>query len=333
MAATNPLRVSDLIRKYGWEIMVYLSNLGPTVLAEAQVLFVDSGHTNALDADDGEHGHSLIKPLATWDFANGLCTASEGCVIFLAPGHNENLGATQIDLDVIGVHTIGIGSGSLKPRIDFDNAASSIDIGANNVTIQNVDFFPSVELILIGLHVETDVTNLRLIDVRFLIGEDGAGADEFIKAVEMTSGNDDCVFEDVLILAHASAGGATHGIHVAAAADRTVWRNVVIDGPYVTGGIVEAAAGVNLIAENCAVDVTGTNFGFDGSSTFAKRVNNVDGQVREDDSESLIVEARGSAAYPSGITGIETVSDKPRSSNRRSYVRAFERRPADQESR
>ncbi|KKL92671.1 hypothetical protein LCGC14_1882380, partial [marine sediment metagenome] len=75
MAAVNPLRVSDLIKKYGWTIMPYLSNLGPTLLAEAQVLFVDSGHTNALDADDGEHGHELTKPLATWDYAIGLCTA------------------------------------------------------------------------------------------------------------------------------------------------------------------------------------------------------------------------------------------------------------------
>lgn len=302
MSAKNPLRVSDLIKKYGWTIMPYLSDLGPTVLAEAQVLFVDSGHTNALDADDTEHGHEITKPLATWDFANGLCTAGEQSIIFLAPGHNENLGAAQIDLDVIGVHTIGIGSGSLKPRIDYDDVASSIDIGANNVSIQNVDFLPSTGSVLIGIHVETDVTNLHLKDIRFLIGEDGAGTDEFVKAVEMTSGNDDCVFEDVTIFAHDSSAQATHGIHIAAAADRTIFRNVVIDGPYATGGIVEAAAGVNLIVENCAVDVSGTNYGFDGSSTFAKRVNNVDGQVREDDSESLLVEARGSAAYPSGIT-------------------------------
>lgn len=275
MSATNPFRVSDLIAKYGWKIMPYLSNLGPQLLAEAQVLFVDSGHTNALDADDTEHGHSFEKPLATWDYAVGLCTASEASVIFLAPGHNENLGAAQIDLDVIGVHTIGIGSGSLKPRIDFENAASSINVGANNVTIQNIDFLPSVPAVLIGVHVETDVTNFRMKDVRFLIGEDGSGADEFVKAVEMTSGNDDCVFEDVIILAHDSAGGATHGIHIDAASDRLVFKNVIIDGPYATGGIVEDAAGVNHILVDCAVDVSGTNYDFDGSSTFAKRIGNI----------------------------------------------------------
>ena len=302
MAATNPFRVSDLVAKYGWKIMVYLSNLGVTVLTEAQILFVDSNHTDATDEDDTEHGHSFEKPLATIDFAIGLCTAGEQSIIIAAPGHNDSLANAQIDFDVLGVHLIGVGEGSLKPRIDFDHANSSIDIGANNVSIQNIDLLPAINSVLIGVHVETDVTNFKMKDVRFLIGEDGSGVDEFIKAVEMTSGNDDCVFEDVIILAHASSTEATHGIHVAAAADRTIWRNVIIDGPYATGGIVEAAAGVNLIVGDCAVDVSGINYAFDVSSTFAKRVNNVDGQVREDDSESLLVEARGSAAYPSGIT-------------------------------
>jgi hypothetical protein len=302
MAAREPYRVSDLVAKYGWKIMVYLSNLGATVLTEAQVLFVDSNHTNATDADDTEHGHSFEKPLATINFAIGLCTAGEQSIIIAAPGHNEPLANAQIDFDVVGVHLIGVGEGSLKPRVDFDHANSSVNIGANNVSIQNIDLLPAINSVLIGVHVETDVTDFKMKDVRFLIGEDGSGVDEFIKAVEMTSGNDDCVFEDVIILAHASSAEATHGIHVAAAADRTIWRNVIIDGPYATGGIVEAAAGENLIVEDCAVDVSGTNYAFDGSSTFAKRVNNVDGQVLEDDSESLLVEDRGSAAYPSGIT-------------------------------
>ena len=102
MPATNPLRVSDLIKKYGWTIMPYLSNLGHTLLAEAQVLFVDSGHTNALDADDTEHGHSFEKPLATVDYANSLLTADEGGLILSAPGHNENIAAGEtIDFKII----------------------------------------------------------------------------------------------------------------------------------------------------------------------------------------------------------------------------------------
>jgi hypothetical protein len=303
MAATNPFRVSDLIAKYGWKVMPYLSNLGPQLLAEAQVLFVDSGNTtDGLDADDTEHGHSFEKPLLTWDYAIGLCTAGEKSVIFLAPGHNENLGNAQIDIDINDVVTIGIGDGENKPRIDFDHANSSIDIGGNNVVIRNINLLPSITAVLIGVHVESGVTGVKLVDVDFQIGEDGSGADEFVKAIELTSGNHDCVFENVKILAHASAAQATHGIDVAAASDRLTFRNVIIDGPYSVGGIVEAAAGVNHICEDCAVDVTGTNFSFDGSSTFAKRVNNVDGQTPEDDAESIITLARGTGNYPTGVT-------------------------------
>ncbi len=301
MAATNPFRVSDLVAKYGWQAMIYLAALGIENLAEAQVLFVNSAHVNALDADDTEHGHSFQKPLATWDYAFSLCTADERSIILLAPTHNEVLADAQVDIDVADVQTIGIGSGLARPTIDFDHANSSINVGANNCSLQNVNLLPSVELILIGVHVETDKTGFRMKDVDFLIGEDGAGVDEFVKAVELTDGNDDTVFEDVKILAHANAGGATHGIHIAAASDRLTLRNVIIDGPY-TNGIVEAVAGKNHIVENCAVDTTGTNYGFQGSSTFAKRTNNVDGQVTEDESESLLLTDRGSGVYPTGIT-------------------------------
>lgn len=304
MSATNPFRVSDLIAKYGWKIMPYLSNLGPQLLAEAQVLFVDSGHTDATDADDTEHGHSFEKPLATLDYAIGLCEASEGAVILLAPGHVEAYDdtTTGFDADVVGIVIIGIGIGSSRPRFDFTDSTSKCVMGANDVQIKNVVFRPFTPTVAIGLDYDDGVTGVILEDVEFAMGEAGNGDDEFVKAVHLTDNNHDSKFKNVKIFAHASAGSATHGIHVDAASDRLIFDNVIIDGPYATGGIVEDETGVNHIVENCAIDTSGTNYSFDGSSTFAKRVNNVDGQVREDDSESLIVEDRGSAAYPSGIT-------------------------------
>lgn len=274
-AAVNPFRVKDLLHKYGWDALTRVTALGIQHLAEAQILFVDSGSDNALDADDEVHGHSFEHPLATWDYAIGLCTAGERSVILMAPGHNENLGDAQITHDVADVVTIGIGDGPNKPRIDFDHANSSIDVSANNVVIKNVNFLPSTGSVLIGVHVMTGALGFKMVDCDFMIGEDGSGADEFVKAVELTSGNHDTTFENVTILAHASAAQATHGIDVAAASDRLIFRNVIIDGPYATGGIVEAAAGKNHIVEYCSVDVTGTDYSFHASSTFAKKIDNV----------------------------------------------------------
>jgi len=141
MAATNPYLVSDLIKKYGWTIMPYLSNLGVALLSEAQILFVDSGATYALDADDTEHGHSFEKPLATIDYAIGLCTADQGDIILVAPGHTETIsGAYGIDLDVDDVSIIGLGVRSKRPVISFSATASTFEINADNVTVSNLQF-------------------------------------------------------------------------------------------------------------------------------------------------------------------------------------------------
>lgn len=290
MAATNPLRVSDLVAKYGWQIMVYLSNLGVQVLAEAQILFVDSGNTDALDAYDTEHGHSFKYPLATVDYAIGLCTASEQSIILVAPGHAEDYddSTTGFDADVAGVHIIGVGSGSLRPRFDFNHATSKCIIGANDVTLANLVFRPSVTSVAIGLDLETGVTGCTLRDLEFAMGEAGDGTDEFIKAIHLTSGNHDTVIKDVKIFAHASAAQATHGIHVDAASNRLTFDNVVIDGPYATNGILEDAAGLNHIVVDCSVDTSGTNYGFHASSTFAKRTRNLDAGASEDTAENLI---------------------------------------------
>jgi len=141
MAATNPFLVSDLIKKYGWAVMPYLSNLGVTLLSEAQILFVDSQHTNALDADDATHGHSFEQPLATIDYAIGLCTADQGDVILVAPNHAETLsGAADLDIDVNQVTIIGLGSGSARPTLTLGgtDASTTIEINGDNITVMNL---------------------------------------------------------------------------------------------------------------------------------------------------------------------------------------------------
>lgn len=141
MAATDPYVVTDLVRKYGWELMIYLSNLGITLLNEAQVLFVDSLHADTLDADDAQHGHRPDLPLATIDFAIGLCTADQGDVIIVAPGHTETITAGGgIDLDVDDVTIVGSGVNDKRPKIIFSAEASTFEINADNVTIRNLQF-------------------------------------------------------------------------------------------------------------------------------------------------------------------------------------------------
>ncbi len=248
MAATNPFRVSDLVAKYGWQAMIYLAALGIENLAEAQVLFVDSGHTNALDADDTEHGHSFEKPLDTLDYAIGLCTAGERSVILVAPGHNDPLGDEQIDFDVSDITVIGIGEGTNKPTINFDNANSSVLIGANNVHLINLRFLPAVTDVLVGVDIETGKTGTIIEKCDFAEGENAP--DEFIISLDIKAGCNNTKVTNCLFRTKVAAAGCTNGIQLNDASD-----NVIIEKCRLVGNYSNAAInGITNLSTDVLID-------------------------------------------------------------------------------
>ena len=90
--------------------------------------------------DGAGYGRNPDAPVATLDYAIGLCTASKGDVIYLMPGHAENIAsATGCVLDIAGVKVIGLGNGTLRPTLTMTTAATSkISITAANCWIENV---------------------------------------------------------------------------------------------------------------------------------------------------------------------------------------------------
>jgi len=255
MAATNPFRVSDLIAKYGWKVMPYLSNLGPLLLAEAQVLFVDHGHTNALDADDTEHGHSFEKPLDTIDYAIDLCTAGERSVILVAPGHVETLAAATIDFDVSDITCIGIGEGSNRPKVVFGNAASSVDIGANNIHLINLRFVPSITDILIGVDIETGKTGTIIEDCEFAEGDDIA-TDEFIVGLAVKATCTDTQVKNCLFRTGLAADGATAAIQLTGISDNVVIEKSRFIGNWGTAAIYnDSGVCTDLLIDDCTIKV------------------------------------------------------------------------------
>jgi len=248
-----------------------------------EVFYVHSGSGSASDS-----GLSPTSALTTIALALAKCTADQGDTIYVLEGHNEGFGAAQLTLNKAGVAIIGVGDGGELPIIDFDDAAASIDITANNMTLKNLKFRPSTPDVLIGVEIATNVTGTTIENCEFSMGEAGTGADEFAKAIRLVSGNHETVIRDTRILAHASAGGATHGIEIAAASNRLVLDGIVIDGPYATNGILESAAGVNQTLVNCSIDTSGTNYGMNGSSTYAERHGNLDAGEPLDSPANLI---------------------------------------------
>lgn len=100
-----------------------------------QILFVGSTVTGATDA--AGFGNTPEAPLATLDYAIGLCTASKGDVIYLLPGHSET--TTAIALDVAGVSVRGLGVGRNRPVLTATTAASDLlNVSAANCSLENL---------------------------------------------------------------------------------------------------------------------------------------------------------------------------------------------------
>jgi hypothetical protein len=89
--------------------------------------------------DGAGYGRNPDSPVATIDYAVGLCTASKGDVIYVMPGHAESLSAAgAITCDVAGVSIIGLGNGANRPTVTWAATDASWLVTAANVTIKNI---------------------------------------------------------------------------------------------------------------------------------------------------------------------------------------------------
>lgn len=102
------------------------------------------GNVYWLDSGTGSDGNkgTFDRPFATLDYAFSQCTASNGDVIMVKPGHSETFSAADgAGLDVAGVSVIGLGNGSIRPKFIFDTAATAdINVSADDIYIHNLVF-------------------------------------------------------------------------------------------------------------------------------------------------------------------------------------------------
>jgi hypothetical protein len=101
------------------------------------VFFVDSGK----GANAGGNGKDADTPFASLDYAIGQCTASNGDMIVVMPGHAETLTAA-IALDIAGITIVGLGNGDNRPSFTLTaSAAPAITISADDQKIHNLRFY------------------------------------------------------------------------------------------------------------------------------------------------------------------------------------------------
>ena len=125
------------------------------------IYFVDSGASAA--SDTAGFGKNPDAPFATLDFAVGQCTAAQGDVIYVMPGHAETVSAAAgLALDVAGITVIGLGDGADQPTVTLDTIVSAdVDVDAANVTVENINFVANFADIAVVLDVNADDFTVR----------------------------------------------------------------------------------------------------------------------------------------------------------------------------
>lgn len=128
-------------------------------LTTGNVYFVDSG---AVNASDGNLGNAPDVPLATLNGAMVRATADQGDIVFLMPGHAENVSsATSQVISKAGISVVGIGDGELRPTFTYTATAGSFEIDAANVIVENVKFLTSISAVVVGVNVDADGVVIR----------------------------------------------------------------------------------------------------------------------------------------------------------------------------
>ena len=152
-----------------------------------ELWFVDN--TKAGAGDTTGHGRSPDTPFNTIDYAFSSGEMGAGDEVFIGAGHVEDSDAVLFDADLAGIRVVGLGRYGTDEmvRFDFNNAASTIDVGANGVTLENLKFRPSAASVLIGIHIETDIFGTTIKGCKFSEAE--TAGDEFVECIQLTSGN------------------------------------------------------------------------------------------------------------------------------------------------
>jgi hypothetical protein len=121
---------------------IHVTNPGKTFYVNGTSVLSDGQKVGGSNGNEGTY----TKPFATIDYAIGQCTASRGDLIVVAPGHTETVSAAGgIAVDVAGVTILGMGSGSLRPTITLDTAATaSITMSEANTAFKNCIFSAAV---------------------------------------------------------------------------------------------------------------------------------------------------------------------------------------------
>ncbi len=213
------------------------------------IFYVDSGNGN-----DGNDGRDPGFPLATIDAAINQCTASQGDVILVQPGHSETI-STGISLDVIGVAIIGVGEGTLRPQLSLtEEDGDCIDITAANCRVENILFNENgASDEQTGAFINVAAAGATISGCEFNAGQYDT------EQITLAAAGDECTIENCKFTVTANGPNAAIEIEDASV-DQLVVRNCYFDGGSVTNawdvGVINSA----VIHTLCRIEDNVFNF-------------------------------------------------------------------------
>lgn len=251
------MKLYDFVKKYGWTAQVIIDSL-PGARPEGNIWMVDSGATNAANtADESIHGCSWDTPFATLNYAISRCTASQGDIILLAPGHAETLSTTatasgttttEVGVDKAGITILGIGSAALRPTFTCSATAGQIAVLAANVTIENILMISSVADLtdFITLDAASDGCTIRNCEFR-----DGSSILEVVAMIDVATTVDDLTIEGCRFFSTDANDAGLAAIRFAGSGARPTIRNNYFRGDFNTAAILGTVGAVtNALIEN-----------------------------------------------------------------------------------
>lgn len=223
-----------------------VSILGMPVLNTyaGNVFWVNNSSTGPGGSDSGKGDRK--RPFATLDYAIGRCTANNGDLIMVGPGHSETIAAAgAIAADVAGITIMGVGSGRGRPTINLGTATTaSITVSAANVMFSNMRFLSTFADVVTAF----DVTAAGFSLYNSTIGDSAINLN-LLSAVKCTSTTDGNANGVVLVNNRfISQDAATLGffIHAADILDATIEDNVIVSEGTGLATIFTSATGKDI---------------------------------------------------------------------------------------
>ena len=251
---------------------------GPPVILDSSkfsgnIFYVDS----AVGTDGAGYGSTPDAPLATIDYAIGLCTANQGDVILVLPGHSETL-AALITVDKAGISIIGLGEGAARPQITVGAVIDGISITSNDVLVENLYINEATAAATSNINVAAARAILRKIHMDL-------GAND-VDAITVTAAGELFTVEDCTAVV--TANGPDSWIKFEGVVDRPLIRRNTIVATDGTNAFDDGVLDFNSVAVTNPVIVGNVFADNDIAVTVAANVGAITGEVIGPNSYGLV---------------------------------------------